>query len=514
MTILIQCFQTATAIAIAVILSAPSPALAGTGGSTADHGKFEALDRKFASGPEVTRACLACHTEAAKQIHATQHWTWDFVSPKTGQRLGKKNVINNFCIAAAPNIAECSSCHVGYGWKDETFDFSSQENVDCLVCHDTTGTYSKKALRTPGGRKPNLKKMAQGVGPTSRRSCGACHFSGGGGKAVKHGDIDPSLDHPDVFVDVHMDADGLNFTCATCHGAENHAVAGSRYAAAGSDSHGIDVPGRDDGNRATCQSCHGARPMKDEKLNQHTDKIACQTCHIPEFSRGDYATKTWWDWSTAGRLTAEGQPFTEEDEAGHEVYNSKKGDFRWRRDAIPEYVWFNGTAHYTLPGQSFDPAKVLSVNAFEGRPDDHESRIWPVKVMRGKQPYDAESKTLAAVQTTGKDGYWKTFDWDTAIARGMAAMGEKFSGRYDFVETEMTWPIAHMVAPADEALGCASCHARDGRLAAVEGVYIPGRDSNRFLDMAGYALIVLTLAGVVLHGALRVVFALRRRSRP
>ena len=116
--------------------------------------------------------------------------------------------------------------------------------------------------------------------------------------------------------------------------------------------------------------------MKDEKLNQHTDKVACQTCHIPEFSRGDYATKTWWDWSTAGILKDGATPFAETDDWGHETYNSKKGDFRWQRDAVPEYVWFNGTVRYTLPGDPFDPAKVLSVNAFEGGPDDPESRIW------------------------------------------------------------------------------------------------------------------------------------------
>ena len=27
--------------------------------------------------------------------------------------------------------------------KDATFDFSDPGNVDCLVCHDTTGTYKK-----------------------------------------------------------------------------------------------------------------------------------------------------------------------------------------------------------------------------------------------------------------------------------------------------------------------------------------------------------------------------------
>ena len=81
--------------------------------STADHSKFEQLQRNFATGPEVTEACLECHTEAAKQVHATKHWTWEFVNPNTKQRLGKKNVINNVCTATKSNQSFCSACHVG-----------------------------------------------------------------------------------------------------------------------------------------------------------------------------------------------------------------------------------------------------------------------------------------------------------------------------------------------------------------------------------------------------------------
>ncbi len=33
--------------------------------STADHGKFKELQRVFASGPEVTKACPSRHTEAS-----------------------------------------------------------------------------------------------------------------------------------------------------------------------------------------------------------------------------------------------------------------------------------------------------------------------------------------------------------------------------------------------------------------------------------------------------------------
>lgn len=195
--------------------------------STADHSKFKALDQDFASGPEVTKACLSCHTEAATQIHKTQHWNWEYTNPQTGQLLGKRHVINNFCTSVESNQAACASCHIGYGMKDNKFDFTSQENVDCLACHDTTRKYSKpggfaglpvaKDTEYPPGsgkiiRGINLKEIAQKVGKTSRSTCGACHFKGGGGDGVKHGDLDSSLENPDKALDVHMDAKGLNFS--------------------------------------------------------------------------------------------------------------------------------------------------------------------------------------------------------------------------------------------------------------------------------------------------------------
>src|SRR5574340_241202 len=185
--------------------------------STADHGKFKELQQTFKSGQDVTKACLTCHTEAAKQVMKTKHWTWEALNPNTGQKLGKKTVINNFCIGIASNQPYCTSCHVGYGWKDNSFDFSAEENVDCLACHDTTGDYRKpsglaghpvyKEMEFPPGsgkmlRPVNLQKVAQKVGRTSRYSCLACHSYGGGGDGVKHGDMDSSLEAPEMDVDV------------------------------------------------------------------------------------------------------------------------------------------------------------------------------------------------------------------------------------------------------------------------------------------------------------------------
>ena len=63
--------------------------------STADHSRFAELDKPFASGPEVTRACLKCHNQAAGQVHKSIHWTWE-CNKGDEKGLGKAHVVNNF----------------------------------------------------------------------------------------------------------------------------------------------------------------------------------------------------------------------------------------------------------------------------------------------------------------------------------------------------------------------------------------------------------------------------------
>ena len=89
----------------------------------------------------------------------------------------------------------------------------------------------------------------------------------------------------------------------------------------------------------------------------------------------------------------------------------------------------------------------------------------------------------------------------------MKAANAPFSGKVDFIKTEMSWPITHMVAPKEKAMGCVECHARDGRLTGIQGVYLPARDNNKLVDTAGWAIVLLTLLGVIGHGALRIVTA-------
>jgi octaheme c-type cytochrome (tetrathionate reductase family) len=491
--------------------------------STADHSKFKELKHAFDSGPEVTKACLSCHTEAGKHVMATKHWTWEFKNPKTGQTLGKKHLVNTFCTNARGNEGMCAQCHVGYGWKDESFDFSKEENIDCLVCHDRTGTYYKTpnsagnkacAVMFEGKKAIDWQHVAQNVGLPGRENCGACHFYGGGGDGVKHGDLDSSLRLPKKALDVHMDAEGLNFACTECHKSDKHDIAGSRYDMQAKDTAGTGKPG-EQRHAASCESCHGNGPhdmdLTGLKLNDHVAKVACQTCHIPSFARGGVATKTSWDWRTAGK-TKNGEGYKEhgyiqgngEDRA---VYKSIKGSFQWGENLTPHYAWFNGVMDYTTIDSKFDPAKgPVEVNRLVGEPGAADARIWPFKRMQTVQPYDKGNNTLVYMHLWGEDdnSYWGNYDFGRAIRTGMEKNNLPYSGEYGFVETYSYWPITHMVAPKHDAVRCAECHSKDGRLEGIGGVYLPGRDSGNLLDVLGISLVMLTFLGVLGHAFIRV----------
>jgi len=492
------------------LLGILSPCFAASS-STANHAKFRELQQTFKSGQEVTRVCLACHTEAAKQVMKTKHWTWEALNPNFDQKLGKKTLVNNFCIGISSNQPYCTSCHIGYGWKDNSFDFTAEENVDCLVCHDTTGTYRKPSglaghpvyqeMEFPPGsgiilRPVDLTKVAQKVGKSSRYNCIACHSYGGGGDGVKHGDLDSSLEAPGMELDVHMDATGLDFACATCHAASGHEVPGSRYAPTVNRQAGPLIRGLPEKrNPAICESCHGSRPHTADTVanikplpgftavsmaamvNKHGEKLACQTCHIPAMARGGVPTKMMWDWSAGGRMGPDGKPIEKYDNTGHKIYDSKKGAFVLGENVIPEYVWFNGEVKYTLLGDKVVKGEGYTpINRFGGSPNDGKSRIWPVKLYRGVQPYDPVNQTLVIPHTYGTDpdAYSVSFNWEKAVAAGMADAGAPFSGKVDFIKTQMLWPLNHMVAPRSGSLKCNDCHSSDGSLSEGRLKNVPG----------------------------------------
>ncbi len=474
-----------------------------------DHSKFAVLKEEFTNAHEVTAACLSCHTNRGNEVMATSHWLWQREEEIPGKGevwLGKRNVLNNFCIGTRSNEGTCTRCHIGYGWQDKNFDFTDPLNIDCLVCHDNTDHYRKEK---GGAGYPaadvDLNFVAQHVGKPGKSNCGVCHFWGGGGNNVKHGDLEIALLDCNKKVDVHMASEGEDMDCVDCHVTEKHEMTGKLYSLSS-----------ENNNRANCENCHTAAPHKETILNVHGNRIACQTCHIPVYAKVN-GTKMIWDWSTAGRLDEKGHPMHENDADGNHNYLSIKGNFVYNDDVIPEYYWFNGKAGHYLIEDQIDTIP-LQMNTLYGSYLDRgeqggaPSKIWPVKVHRGRQPYDTEYNRLIQAKTwdkeAGKGAYWTDFDWQKANALGMEYVGLPYSGHFDFVETEMYWPLNHMVSPAEESLKCIDCHTRDskGRLAQLTDFYLPGRDVNMGVETAGVSFILAALIGVGFHAFCRLVF--------
>jgi octaheme c-type cytochrome (tetrathionate reductase family) len=472
-----------------------------------DHSKLFALLQPINSPLDATLACLSCHTERGKEVMASSHWNWtrtEYVPGRGIRTIGKKNILNNFCIGVSSNLEGCDSCHAGYGLVDASFNFQDARNIDCLVCHDTTNTYTKTNRGVPSP-SVDLRNVAQHVGRPQRANCGTCHFFGGGGNNVKHGDLEEALFEPSRDLDVHMASDGANLQCVDCHLAENHRMLGKLYSVSSMNR-----------NRSTCEQCHTALPHDDDLLNEHTLKVACQTCHIPAYARAN-ATKMTWDWSTAGQLQ-NGQPIERKNRDGNLLYASIKGTFTWGKNVTPEYIWFNGTAGHYLLGDSVPADKPIAINTLYGAYDDPDAKIIPVKIHRARQPYDPVNRILLQPKlyapAKGEGALWREFDWGRSLDAGMRDMGLPYSGQYRFVRTEMTWPVNHMVAPKEKALACTTCHTREhSRLAGLRDVYLPGRDQSRVLDWLGSGALLAVIAGVLLHGTARVTARRRRGKR-
>lgn len=453
---------------------------AGPTGCTDCHAKNVPDHAKLVNLPDrpdpltVTKECLRCHQEAADHLQKSAHWLWRGPSPHTlGKEkrvdLGKAtNTINNFCIALPSNWPRCTSCHAGYGWSDANFDFNDQSRMDCLVCHDTTGTYAK--VPTAAGYpfpQVDLKAVAQKVGHPSRKNCGDCHFQGGGGDAVKHGDMNGILYYPSKNCDVHMG--GMDFACQECHKTRNHQISGRS----------LSLPVAE--GSATCQDCHSARPhqsnsLLDQHLNRHVEHLFCVTCHSPVYAKCR-PTKVWWDWSQAGYK----QRKPVKDKYGEPDYNWQKGVFAWQESARPTYAWYNGQVQRMIVGDAIGDQAVIDLTRPVGALKDHKSRIYPFKLMEGIQPADAKNNILLVPHLFGPGGFWATIGalnppisqeavdqaWHKAFATGMeqAAISDPgnrgikpYSGQYKWVKTRMYWGLTHETMPAKAALGCAQCH--------------------------------------------------------
>ena len=132
-------------------------------------------------------------------------------------------------------------------------------------------------------------------------------------------------------------------------------------------------------------------------------------------------------------------------------------------------MWFDGTMDWATVGEEMDSSEVIKLAAPTAAKESDGAKIFPFKEMAGTQAFDTGNNQMVVpfLFPSGEnkaDAYWKAWDWNLAAQRGMEAAGLEFSGELAWVDTVMYWPQTHQVAPAENALGCESCHSTEGVL--------------------------------------------------
>ena len=424
-----------------------------------------------------TQSCLNCHGLIGEDLLTNAHFTWKGVSANiTGfegeNDNGKVNLINNFCIAVPTNEGRCTHCHTGYGWDDNTFGFNDPATVDCLICHDQSGTY-KKVPTQAGAPDPNVnldivaRSVALNSGKPTRQNCTFCHANAGGGDNVKHGDIAMALLDTTRDFDVHMGTDGGDMDCVDCHQVMrnvdgqlvDHGIGGMPY-------HSVD-----DGDMKGCVDCHGNVASihvgtSVQTITELHPTLACQVCHIPAFAR-ETSTKTEWYWEDAGQDI---DPIPVDPDTGRPTYDKNKGTFVWENDVRPTLLYFDGKWDRMMINKNDQytdlPVVLAKPTADYTTPG---AMIYPFKKMIGNQPADAGNETMLVPHLFGTKGgpnpYWGKFDWGLALQDGADYTGQTYTGAFEFVDTVMYLTVNHEIAPKAQALGmdgaCGDCHTGD-----------------------------------------------------
>ena len=425
-----------------------------------------------------TESCMNCHGLVGEEMLTNAHFTWEGISANIegheGEIHGKNDLINNFCIAVPTNEGRCTHCHTGFGYDDASFSFDDRNSVDCLICHDQSGTY-KKGITTAGMPDPSVdlnivaRSVALNDGVPTNQNCTFCHANAGGGDNVKHGDIAMALLDTTREFDVHMGTDGANFDCVACHQVMKDAGGEMLDHGIG----GMPIHSIDDGDMKGCIDCHGNQANIHAGLSVETvtnvhDTLACQVCHIPAFARGT-STKVEWYWETAGQDI---DPVPVDPVTGRPTYDKKKGDFVWANDVRPELLYFDGKwdrMMINVNDQYTDLPVVLAKPTADFTTPG--AMIYPFKKMVGNQVADAGNNTMLVPHLFGAKGgpnaYWGKYDWDLALQDGAARTGQTYSGAFEFVDTVMYLTVNHEIAPKEQALGmdsnCGDCHI-DGQI--------------------------------------------------
>ena len=321
----------------------------------------------------------------------------------------------------------------GGGQKITRTDYQGTERTWALP--NESGTGDLTLVPDTANMAVSMVEAARTVHMPTRGSCLQCHATAGGGDGLKRGDMSMGLKTPTRNMDVHMSADGANLTCQDCHKTDDHKMLGR----------GIDLRINDRPERMTCDNlgCHTSRPHESDRLNDHTAKVSCQTCHINTYAklkpteiRRDWLDPHW----VQGVYSGQGGYKPREHTAGN---------------LTPSYGWFNGKSEIYKLGQVAKQRDdgMYSTATPLGDVSDSEAKIYPMKEHTTNCAiHDATGQMIPYATTT----FFFTGKFDDAVVDGLDELG--LEPPYSVVEAHAYQSLNHEVQPKGDALKCAQCH--------------------------------------------------------
>jgi hypothetical protein len=417
--------------------------------------------------------CINCHKSQAQAMYQSVHYQWkgsaaEMTTGPTSQ--GKmdatdgSSALNAYCINIQGNWGPCAVCHVGTGAKPVATASPTDAqlaSIDCLICHNDTvnAPYSRVRNATTGLFEPaaglNMDLVVQkaNIKPV-RKNCLGCHAKAGGGDAVKRGDLAlASGTTSDVLYDTHMAmGSGGNLACQACHTFTAHRVAGR----------GSDLRPEDTTAEVTCStaSCHSTKSNvtnghSTSDVNHHVGRVACQTCHIPEYAKN--ASDTAATEATETHRTWE-----------HAEWNATLNRYEpmptKANDLLPKYAFWNGTS---WGNNAFNTAVLDSTTgAYKiSRPngainDPAGTKLYPFKYKTATQAL-ANGKLVTLSTAT----FFATGLYDNAVKDGLVYMGMSSTTPYTTITTDELQMLNHQVPPySGNVLACADCHENTTRM--------------------------------------------------
>lgn len=409
-------------------------------------------------------SCVQCHKGDFSGMAGAVHYKWSGaytgITNKPAGTVGGKvdKAMNAYCINVMGNWNGCGACHIGGGAKPGTV-ADPNTNIDCLFCHQDG--YKRVRNTTTGLFQPDTANMTitmnqavQTVHAPTRNTCLKCHAKGGGGDALKRGDL--ALINgttSDRNYDVHMSTTGANLLCQQCHVFTSHKVAGR----------GSDLRPKDSTTAVTCSTskCHSGKTSLTTShttydTSHHVGRVACQACHIPVYGKkaadavynattgfGDQATETHRTWQTPEWSVANN---------------------RWEPTVVkannlkPVYAFFDGTSWVSDLNDApvLDPATgAYKISRPNGGINTASTKLTPFKYKTSYAPRHIASGKLIALNTSV---YFSTGNPAQAIQSGLVNMGYNSADAYDYVTTDEYQMLNHTVSPKTAALACTACH--------------------------------------------------------